>query len=151
MAASTADRFDLLGALVEYIPYSVKASQQIYQGIMVMLIPSGTAGDELVPAADTSGGRVVGLSMQNVLGGATDGAVTCNVQPIGAPDAGRYWELDATSPTVAAWVGQLVYVVDDHTVALAATTTNDVVVGLCVRVTKTGTSGRVLVDTLQRA
>ena len=61
MAASTADRFDLLGALVEYIPYSVKASQQIYQGIMVMLIPSGTAGDELVPAADTSGGRVVGL------------------------------------------------------------------------------------------
>lgn len=154
MAASQADRFDIQGGLVEYIPYDVKASEVIYQGIMVMLLASSsgptTTGDQLIPAADTANGKVVGLSMQSVTGGATDGAVKCNVQPIGSPDAGRYWELDATSPTSENWCGQLAYVLDDHTAALAAGVSNSVLIGRCVRVTKTGTSGRVLIDTMQR-
>ena len=130
MAASTADRTDLAGVLMDTIPYGVKASQQIYQGIMVMVIAA--AGNALVPAADTANGVVVGLSTQNVLGGSNDGDVSCNVQPIGAPDGGRYWELNAVSPTAAAWVGKLAYVADDNTVTL--TVGNSVVVGRVVRV-----------------
>ena len=151
MAASTADRTDIKsavgdGAEIEFPMAVVK----IYKGIMVSAcVTSHATPGYAIAAADTANTRLVGISsmqIDNSAGSAGDKSIP--VQPLTAL---KYLELDATSPAIATWVGRLVYVVDDHTVALAATTTNDIVVGLCVKVVRTGTAGRVLVDLTQRA
>ena len=63
------------------------------------------------------------MAQENVLG---DGVKTCRVRTEGAFTV-------ATSGLTQAAVGALAYLVDDTTVALAATTTNDV---CCGRITK---------------
>lgn len=143
MAASTADRFDQASIDMNEVEFPVYRSTHIYNGCCVMLV-SGY----LRLLADTSGGVFVGQATQNILETtAADGGVNCKVRPLGKI---QYLEFDATSPAAATWLGVLVFASDDHTAALKASTTNDVCLGRCVAISKTGTSGKIIVDVLDR-
>lgn len=99
--------------------YPVAASTKIYSGSLVAVNASGYA----VPAADTAGLAVVGVAMaraDNSAGAAGDISVV-----VRARGEFRF----KGSGLSQALVGQNVCAVDDETVAGAATTTNDVVVG----------------------
>jgi len=79
-------------------------------------------------AGDTADQRVVGIALEekdNSAGAAGDLSVLVR--------RGKIEKFTAASADQA-WVGNLVFVVDDTTVALAATTTNDIVVGMVVKV-----------------
>ena len=144
-AASTADRFDIAKQLGPvYIEYDVAASTTLYQGTLVCTDGSGN----LVQASDTASLLFAGMAQQAVdnSGGAA-GAKTCRVEP---PQNLGVLELDAVSPAKT-WLGLLVYFSDDHTVALKATTTNDIVVGRVIRVPNTAAAGKVWVDTTDRS
>lgn len=119
MSALTADK------AVEYrdgieIEYLVKTSSQIYAGALVMV---AVADGLLIPAADTASCAFQGVALENVLG---DGTLTCRVRKTGVFKV-------VTSGLTQAAVGSMAYAVDDQTVALAATTTNDVPVGRIVK------------------
>lgn len=101
---------------MQRVRYPVKASAVIYNGALVMLL----AG-YLAPAADTSGGLVVGIAQESVTGTAADGGAFCLV------DSGCAARL-VGSGIVAADVGKTAYVADDQTVQ-DATGTNSVVAG----------------------
>lgn len=150
MAQSTADRFDIQNNDGPWYPVPVDASTHIYSGTLVA-IGVGTSGagtgSLLTPLADTVGLRFFGISRQNVNNtGTTGGEVTCQVEPI--PVIKRIL-VNATTP-LQSWVGKLLFAIDDHTVGLAGSTTNTVVVGRCLAVWKTGASGSVIVDTEDR-
>jgi hypothetical protein len=101
------------------LEFLVKSGSQIFAGAFVMLDTDGL----LIPGADTASCTFAGVAMENVLG---DGAKTCRVRTEGTFTV-------ATSGLTQAAVGVKAYLADDTTVALAATTTNDVLVG---RITK---------------
>lgn len=145
MAASTADRFDLKLNRGPWYAIPVAASTNIYQGTMVAVTASGTNGTGLLtPLADTAGLRFVGMARQQVLNtGTTGGEVSCQVEPISI--LGRLL-LNAATP-LQSWVGRLLFAIDDHTVGLAASTSNTIAVGRCVAVWSTGSTGSVIVDT----
>lgn len=85
--------------------YPVKASTKIYDGALVAVDSNGYA----LPAADTSGLKVVGVAdstVDNSSGAAGDLWINVKV-----PIIARF---DASSITQA-MVGQVMYVVDDHT------------------------------------
>lgn len=145
MGAASSNRFDLAGILLKTNPVKVKGSTHIYQGTMVMVI-SGTG--YLLPAADTSGGIFMGLAATEANNTGNDGDISCEVEPAGH-NTSRFIEVSATSPDQT-WVGKVCSAVDDISVALAGTNTNDVQVGRCIRVSKTGTSGKVILDTADR-
>jgi len=122
----------------------VAASTHIYFGNAAMVV-DGTG--LLLTGADTANGIFVGISRSeadNSAGAAS--AMNAEVIPLANL---KFVEFDAATP-LAAWVGVLVFLSDEHTVALAATTTNDVTAGRCLKVTKTGASGKVLVDVTDR-
>lgn len=140
MSASTAARDTAVSRLAGKIPFKVKGTSKVYRNTHVCVV-----GGYLVLAADTSGMQYVGLCTQDVDNSAgSDGDLTALVQP---PQIDPYHEFNASS-AAQTWVGQLVYFVDDNTVALAATTTNDVPAG---RVVQFLSASKVLVDTTNRA
>lgn len=98
------------------VSYPVAASTTIYQGTLVMLV----AG-YLVPAADTAGGKVVGIAQEYVVNAGAAGAEMCLVS---SGDAYHF----TGSSIVQADVGKLAYVADDSTVQ-DAVNTNGVVAG----------------------
>jgi predicted RecA/RadA family phage recombinase len=101
------------------LEFLVKTNSQIYAGALVMLDVNGL----LIPGADTASCVFAGVAQENVLG---DGTKTCRVRTEGVFTV-------ATAGLTQAVVGVKAYLVDDTTVALAATTTNDILVG---RITK---------------
>ena len=101
------------------LEFLVKSGSQIYAGALVMLDSNGL----LIPGADTASCKFAGVALENVLG---DGVKTCRVRVEGA------FEVTTSGLTQAA-VGQLAYLVDDTTVALAAITTNDICCGRIVK------------------
>jgi hypothetical protein len=101
------------------LEFLVKTNSQIYAGALVMLDSNGL----LTPGADTASCIFAGLAMENVLG---DGTKRCRVRSTGAVKV-------VTSGLSQAAVGSKAYLVDDQTVALVTTTTNDV---LCGRIVK---------------
>lgn len=113
------------------LEFLVKTSSQIYAGALVMVDADGL----LIPGADTASCVFAGLALENVLG---DGAKKCRVRVQGAVKV-------VTSGLTQAAVGEKAYLVDDQTVALVATTTNDI---LCGRIVKfdSATSVWVLMD-----
>ncbi len=102
-----------------YTAFQVKADTKIYAGSLVCIDQTGYA----VPASDTAGLKFVGISRCFVdnTGGA-DGALSVEVWRRGS------FELNASGMTKGN-VGDGVCVVDDQTVGLASTTTNDVPCG----------------------
>lgn len=98
------------------------AAVKVFKGANVSFNAAGYAKG----SADTASENFAGVAMETVdnsAGAAGDKFI-------------RIWREGVSSMTCAgatqAWVGQDVYAVDDQTVALAATTTNDVKVGKVV-------------------
>ncbi len=137
MTALSGDRVDTLRPTA-WVPIGVAASQQIYDGALTMVNSSGY----LLPAADTASCTFAGAANQNVLGGATDGLVNCNVVPPGQSGPLALYCANVT----AAYCGQLAYAVDDQTVALTGGVINHVLVGKIIGILTTGTAGMVIVD-----
>lgn len=102
-------------------PYPLLASTKIFQGGLVsVVVASGLAGK----AGDTAGTKFVGIAdktADNSTGAAA--AKKVRVWATGVVDL-------ACSGATQAWVGQKVYAMDDQTVALGATATNDILVGV---------------------
>ena len=86
--------------------YGVKANAVIYQGGLVML----DTGGYLVPAADTSNCKVVGVADETCTGTGTDGVTRCRVL------SGATWKFAASSLVITNLDAPLLYVVDDNTV-----------------------------------
>ena len=117
----------------EYASYPVKAATKIYAGSIVCI---GTDGYAL-PGSDTAGLKFAGVSRGAAdNSGGTGGALSVEVWRRGS------FELSA-SGMAASNVGDAVYVVDDHTVGLAAQTANDVP---CGKVAEFSSSASVYVD-----
>jgi hypothetical protein len=99
------------------------AAQKLYKGSLVAFNASGYVDH----AADTASFNRCGIAYETVdnSGGAA-GALSIRVLRDGV------YALDFTGTASQATVGQQVTMSDDHTVAVAATTTNDIVCGRCV-------------------
>lgn len=87
------------------VRYPVGTAKTIYKGTMVMLV-AGYA----MPAADTAGGRVVGVAEEYVTNPGADGAKFVDVMCAGS------WRFVGSS-VAAADVGKVCYAADDITVA----------------------------------
>lgn len=119
MTAVTVDNTGLLEVwnMGQIIPIPLTASTKIPGGVMVMVISgTGTAQN----AADTANGVVMGVSTQLV-----DTALGHTVCPV---RRGRFWFKNDGTVT-AANIGQIATVLDNVTVSIAATTTNDIPAG----------------------
>jgi len=144
MAATTADRTEMVTVIVATVPFAVAASTTIYQYETVAINGSGYA----VPVSNTSGLNFVGYSttpgaQSNASG--TAGAVNVNVVLIGSDATARYYQFDCSGATQS-WVNSLVYFTDDHTVALSAS--NSIPAG---RVIQLLSSTVVVVDAARQA
>jgi len=109
----------------DLLSIQVGADETIYKGALVMVI-LGTG--YAVVGADTANGRFRGVATaQADNSSGLDGAIDVQL---------RYNKVETIACTGAdiTWMGYKVYIVDDNTVALAATTTNDVLVGEVVDV-----------------
>jgi len=106
----------------ELIPLPVVADDCIYGGSLVAVNADGY----LNPGSDTAGLIFAGVADARAdnTGGAA-GDITCNVRRRGC-------YLFAIAAATQANVGDVVYLVDDQTVGLAATTTNDIACGKIV-------------------
>jgi hypothetical protein len=102
--------------------HKVKGSSTIWKGALVM---AATANGYAIPGADTASCVFLGVAYETKANAGADGAASVLVEKYGE------YEFNATGTATQAWVGQQVYLVDDQTVALAATTTNDVLAGVC--------------------
>ena len=117
----------------DYASYPVKAGSMVYAGSIVCIGSDGYA----VPGADTAGLKFAGISRGYVDNtGGSNGALSVEVWRRGC------FELSASAMGRGNF-GDSVYVVDDHTVGLAATTTNDVP---CGRVSEYNSATSVYVD-----
>ena len=107
------------------LPFPVEENTKIPEGALVSVNAAGYA----VNASDTASERVVGVACETAdnTGGA-DGAIDVIVWTDGAHSF-----VSGFSATIAN-VGDKVFAVDNQTVDLAATTTNDVLVGVVVGV-----------------
>lgn len=99
------------------------AAVAVVKGALLNFNASGYAKN----ASDTSGEAFAGVAIDEV----------DNSEGSAGDLSTRVWcegvfSMDCSGATQA-WVGQKVYAVDNHTVALAATTTNDVLVGTVVQ------------------
>lgn len=118
MAAATQDRntpFAHVGRIKG--PYAMTAGITVYAGTLAAII---TTTGLLVVASDVATHVVVGFHMKKAIEANGDTAEVC---------AASGWLANDGSITVANGVGRNATVVDDQTVSLAATTTNDVVAG----------------------
>jgi hypothetical protein len=94
---------------------------QVFKGSIVTKNTSGYA----VKGADTAGFTFSGIAFESIDNSAgAAGDLTARVWTEGS------FELDFSGTATQADEGKKVYAVDDHTVGLAATTTNDVLVGV---------------------
>lgn len=103
----------------DYAAYQVKANAKIFAGSMVCIDSTGYA----IPGSDTAGLKFVGISRgyaDNT--GGFDGDLSVEVWRRGS------FELAASGMTRGN-VGDSVFIFDDQTVGLAATTTNDMPCG----------------------
>ena len=143
MSASQANRTNIADVQISEVTRKVAGSEHVYSGTLVCVNASGY----LVHAADTSGLIFDGYSETegDNSGSAVDGNVSCKVTPAAGGCLGCI-EVDAVSPDQS-WIDQELAIADDHTVALLSQTSHVVRCGRCVDVTKTGTSGRVVIDT----
>ena len=118
MSALTKDR-DTVRKDGLYAAYPVKAGAKIFAGGLVCVGSDGYA----VPGSDTAGLKFAGVARAYAdnTGGAS-GAITVEAWRKGA------FELSA-SGMAKSNAGDAVFVVDDQTVGVAATTTNDVPCG----------------------
>lgn len=124
-----------------FIQLPVSPGQHIYKGRPIATNASGVA----VPVTASSGLRFVGFAQNEVDNSASlSPQPNVNYTPAQAPDA-QYYDLACVGATQA-WVGQVVYWVDDQTVALSAA--NSVICGV---VTGFLSSTLVTVNTGQRA
>ena len=118
-----------------YITLPVAASTIIYAGAMCMANAAGT----VVPGADTAAHSRVGIATEKVDNSAgAAGALECKFEREGV----YQFAYSGTAPNI----GDTVYFVDDQTVGIAATTTNDIKVGVAVT---DGASSLVWVDIAQ--
>lgn len=102
-------------------PYPVNAGAHIYKGALVCY---QTSDGMLVDGTATTGTIFAGIAVEQVDGGAADGAVTALVQQTGVVRL-------AASSGAATNVGKPVYLVDNNTVAVAPQT-GAILVGVCV-------------------
>ncbi len=104
----------------ELLELPVAGSTKIYKGSLVALNTSGYA----VPGADTANFIFAGVAHEQAdnSGSATNGAKTVRV-------LGKGIFSFAASGMAITNVGTAVFIVDDQTVGLAATTTNDIPCG----------------------
>lgn len=124
-----------------FLNLPVNPGSHIYQGRPIAVNASGVA----VPVTAGAGLRFVGFSQQEVdNSGSLTPQPTVNYSPPGNPDS-AYYDLACVGATQA-WVGQIVFWVDDQTVALSAA--NSVICGL---VTGFLSSTQVEVNTAIRA
>ncbi len=146
MAASTSARYDIASDAVSRLLLPVAGSIIIYQGVLVAHQTNGFT----VQIFDTAGHVLAGIAEQTVdnTGGA-NGDKNVPVQPINGIAGLNFIELEAANPDDS-WLGKQVFFVDDNIVALAATTTNDVLAGMVRQILVTGGSGKVLIDLLTR-
>jgi hypothetical protein len=106
----------------DIITVPVEAGESIYSGSLVCIDTDGFG----VPGADTASFKFAGVAADTVVNTGADGAVDVAVYTEGT------YEFAFSGTATQAGLGSLVYVVDNNTVALAATTTNDVLVGKIV-------------------
>lgn len=118
MAALTADR-DAKREEGAMQAYQMAASTTIYKGSLVALNTSGYA----VPGADTVSFLFAGVAFEKVANTGSAGDKKVRVHKEGD------FEFNFSGTATQADVGKEVTIADDQTVALAATTTNDVVCG----------------------
>jgi len=100
---------------------SMKGSSTLYAGSMVSTDATGYA----VKSGDVASEFFQGVAQEQVANAGADGAKRIEVRSNGI----HYF---VTSGLTIADIGKQVYAVDNQTVALAATTTNDVLVGVIV-------------------
>lgn len=122
MADATASR-DVKRSDGDMITCPIEAGDVIYAGTLVIRDADGYA----LKGADTASCTFAGVAADTVSNaGAADGAAEVAVYVEGT------YEFAFSGTASQATVGVAVYVVDNQTVALAATTTNDVLVGKVV-------------------
>jgi hypothetical protein len=120
----------------------VAASTKLYAGGMVAVNASGYA----VACSDAANLEFMGFCEAGVdNSGGNNGDKVCQLTTRASNKLGVV-ELDAVSPQQS-WVGQVLAFTDDHTVALMASTAHVLRAGRCIFIQKTGTSGRVWIDT----
>jgi hypothetical protein len=136
MSAQNYNLLSAAGGFDTRTPYLVAASTLLYTGAVM------TLSGYLVPAADTTGGRFVGLNVDGPVDNSSGsaGALSCYVQNRLACGFIAY---NAVSPAQS-WVGTKVYFTNNGTVATSST--NSISAGYVVRIIQTGTTGIVLVD-----
>jgi len=107
----------------EIIEFPVKASTTIYKGALVAI---DTSTGYAVPASDAANRIFVGVAVEK----ADNSSGSNGDKKVRVFRTGTF-QFNCSS-AAQTWVGKKVYAVDDNTVALAATTTNDVFVGVVV-------------------
>lgn len=119
MAALSADRKVKGRDIGRAVPAKVKASTTVYGGSLVARL---TSTGLIQPGADTASTTFAGVLREHKTGNAS-GTTACEVWQEGD------FEFGFSGTATEADCGKLVYLVDDQTVALAATTTNDIACG----------------------
>lgn len=143
MAAATEAIFNIDQVAFSKAQRAVAASTTIYQGTLVGINSSGY----LVPMSDTAGVVFDGVALETIDNSAgANAAKTCDVLPIEGLQPGQCLEVNAASPAIGTWLRKLVYAADDQTAQLDAGSTNKNVLGRCVAVNVTGSSGRILIN-----
>ena len=100
--------------------HQVKAATAIYKGSLVCADSTGYA----VPGADTAGYTFLGIALEDADNSAgSNGDLSVRVQALGV------FSFAKSGSITIADTGASLYIADDQTVALAATTTNDVLAG----------------------
>lgn len=114
-------------------PYKVAATTDILAGAIVTIDTTSRLAKNGTDSATEKFVGIADKTVRNLTGAAA--AKTVRVWAEGVIDF-------ACTGASQTWVGQKVYIVDNQTVALAATTTNDVLVGI---VTEVASATRVFV------
>lgn len=131
-------------SLVSTVPYLVGASTRIYN---VSAVCVNTTTGYAFPGADTANFKYVGLA--NAEANNTNGSAGDQAVPVIPPREGfQFIQFYATSP-LQSWVGNKAYLISSDTVGI--TSSNSVLVGRIVAIITSGTSGMVLVDTMDRS
>jgi len=132
MTACAADRITQAKYRGPTMTFPVYTGAKIYNGSLVAVRSDGYA----VPAADTSGFKVVGVAEQYVYNTGSSGALTVCVRT-----GVNKFKNSSGTPVVTATLGRLCYVADDQTVA--ASDSNNIVAGV---VTEIDADGDIWVD-----
>ncbi len=131
--------FETSDQIGELVAYQLGANKTVYKGGL-LVVDDATGYAET--ATDTTGKAFIGVAYESGANPGSAGATGVRVRKRGV------FGYDCTGAN-ASWVGKPVYVVDDHTVALAATTTSDVLVGYVAQV-ESATKVRVRIDSAVR-